>query len=579
MTWSFCPVVDGRVLPDWRTSAPAASDLPPADLLTLLVDWPGEIALVHDPPILTADGQRDSDAEARLFRAETNVLAAYGYALAVLAFVGLPNPSSIHRAIARAVLQAEAPTVAADPHICGLLAQALADAASELRADLLPLQLTTTDPAGSQHTRRLGSKGWVDGAPSEAATRDYESLLSTEGMFGVDAFYAGWVERRYGDVGATHARAVREKARTRWEDYTATPLFAELKGFGNVAVLSLWIDPAAPVVPAKWPVFLCSVLWSAVVKPKLDRAAMRHAPAVPLFTNRALHEVRHHVTVRQDGDEIHALSARGELVGRFAAPVLNQGALDLVRSGLAELPRLTVERLLRGWARNVFDQARSDVNPFNRIVYDGGWEGLAEKYEINSKDRALLPRIVEVLSRYRGGRRDIPPLVSYWLTPAAPGRRAELRLDVGEALAPGFVHRLPKDVKGRERWLLPVLPEPHLFGRGNEHQALCDLQWEMLIVFRERVEDLAEGGVELNEADRQALADRSGLGRDTVDRALDEWSTRPDAWLRTLATGRFRLVDEGASRLLAEAAKITRGARRGGRANADKKRREPKHRP
>lgn len=576
MTWSFCPVVNGRVLPDWYSSAPAVPD-PPADILTLFMDWPGEIALVRDPPLLTADGQRDSDAEARLFRSETNVLAAYGYALAVLAFVGLPNPSSIHRAIARTVLQAEAPTVAANPHICGLLAQALADAASELRADLLPIQLTTTDSTGAPYTRRLGSKGWVDGAPSETSTKDQEKLLSTEGMFGVDAFYADWVERRYGDAGATHARVVREKARARWEDYQATPLFAEYKGFGNVAVLSLWIDPAAPVVPARWPLFLCSVLWSTVVKPKLDRAAMRHAPAIPLFTNRALYDMRHHVTVRQDGDELHALSAKGELVGRFAVPALNQDTLNLVRSSLIALPRLTVERLLRGWARNVFDQAQSGVNPFNRIVYDGGWEGLAERYEINSKDRALLPRIVEVLSRYRGGRRDIPPLVSYWLTPAAPGRRTELRIEVGEALAPGFVHRLPKDVKGRERWLLPVLAEPHLFGRRNEHQALCDLQWEILIIFRERAEAFAENGIDLSEADRQALADRSGLSRDTVERALGEWSNRQDAWLQTLPTGHFRLVDDGASQLLAEAARLTRSARRGGKANAAKKRREAKN--
>lgn len=77
---------------------------------------------------------------------------------------------------------------------------------------------------------------------------------------------------------------------------------------------------------------------------------------------------------------------------------------------------------------------------------------------------------------------------------------------------------------------------------------------------RKRVEELAEGGVELNETDLQSLADRRGLSGDTVNRALDERSTRPDAWLRTLATSRFGLVDDGVSRILGEAAKVTRAA-------------------
>jgi hypothetical protein len=247
-----------------------------------------------------------------------------------------------------------------------------------------------------------------------------------------------------------------------------------------------------------------------------------------------------------------------------------------LRSGIEHLPRLTVERLLRGWARDVFDQARRGVNPFTRLVYAGGWEGLAERYAINAYDRALLPQIIEALFRYRGGRRDLPPLVGgYWLTPAAPKRRAELRLDVGEALAPGYVHRLPSSVIGRDRWLLPVLAEPYLFGRRNDHQVLCDLQWDILILLRERAERLKAGGVPITASDMRTLAARRHLDDAVVGQAITEWSSRPDAWLRPAAAGRYTLADENANALLVEAANITENARKGGAARAARQRRDP----
>lgn len=539
-TWEIVSADDDQ---EWTLG----DDLP--DLSKL----PRALTLALKPRLLCADGSQDLAAErlafARTTAGELHVLGAY--LLAILA-TGVPHP--LHQAIARAVLTEDFKID--DAASVDALARALADAASGLRRALLP---SIAEGRGDRAVLRLANDAAIDG------------------MFHYDAIAADWIERTYGEHGARYAAAIRLKSRERWEEYTnRNPLFQGLLP-GDAPLFVLWVDLGEQPYPARWPWGLCSTLWQAVVRPKLDRTFMQIAPAMPLLTWQHQHDVRKAVETREVQGQIQSLNEAGDVVGRFAVPVLDQSAVELLRAGIDNLPRLTVERLLRGWSRDVFDQARRDVNPYNRLVYAGGWDGLAERYNINTKDQSLLPAIVEALYLYRGGRKDIPALVAdRWITTAAPGRRAELRLDIGEALAPGFVSRLPADVRGRDRWLLPVLPEPYLFGWRPKHQALCDLQWDILILIRERAEALKAGGVRINGADVQKLADRRGIDVEMVEQALHAWSTRDDSWLRLGAPGRYTLVDEGATKLLIEAANIVANARQGGAARAALQRRPPR---
>ncbi len=530
MSWDIIDAVRGRSLFGSSTD---------------ITQIPTALAIVASPPILDDTGARDTTAERRAFgNAGASELHFMGVCL--LTVLATPDPHALHHAIARTVL---AELRVDDVTAVDLLARELAVAAGGLQRALRPDQAEVR-PA------------------SDAAI---------DGIFHYDALAADWVERSYGAYGAAYAAEVRTNARARWEAYTRrNPLFAGILP-GDAPLFVLWVDPSEFPFPARWPLGLCrDVLWPGVVQPKMEREFTKHAPALPLEVWTAQHDVRHATEIQDAGHEVHALNDVGEVVGRFASPVLDQAAVELLRSGIEHLPRLTVERLLRGWARDVFDQARRGVNPFTRLVYAGGWEGLAERYDINSKDRAMLPGIIEALYLYRGSRRSLPAIVAdRWLRAASPGRRAELRLDIGEVLAPGYVHRLPSNVTGRDRWLLPVLVEPYLFGRRNDHQALCDLQWDILILFRERAERLKTGGVPITASDMRTLAARRHLDDTVVGQAILEWSSRPDAWLRPAAAGRYTLMDENANALLVEAANITENARKGGAARAARQRRDP----
>ena len=226
---------------------------------------------------------------------------------------------------------------------------------------------------------------------------------------------------------------------------------------------------------------------------------------------------------------------------------------------------LTFERVIRGLTRRAYQQAVEGVNPYTRLVYPGGFEKFAAEHSVSDRERKGLVAMFEALQNYRRDARDVAPILTYWLRKASPAGRAELRIDVGEALVPGYVSTLPA---GPGRWLLPVLEVPFLdFADRARHGALCALQWSILGELRERVEDYAAYGA--LDVDVAALASKiDGLTGPDGDRARLAWIEGPAPWLRADARGRVALLDDGADRLLKEAAAYTGNARKGGQALA-----------
>ncbi len=324
-------------------------------------------------------------------------------------------------------------------------------------------------------------------------------------------------------------------------------------------------DDSSPGSPPRWLRLLACALWADLWRPGALFESARIAPAMPQLVRRSLAAVRHGRALRdadRGGLEYRALD--GSVVARFVAPALNQKQLEAMRRGVEHLRGVLFEAVIRGLVRATFAQAVEGINPYTRLVYGRGFEGLAKAYRINSKDRAKLPSLFAAMAAYRGADRTLPPIVAaYWTTGATRGRPAELRIDVGEALAPGYASVVARraDRESGDPWLLPVLPLPVLAipgARGNDYAALCDLQWELLALFRARAEEGRDrGGWLLSAADVGALVDRAGLSSKLAGAWREPWTQGEGAWLREVGGGRLALADGAAAELLSQGGDYT----------------------
>jgi hypothetical protein len=354
------------------------------------------------------------------------------------------------------------------------------------------------------------------------------------------------------------------------------------EAFGGQAVLpgtprpaagelwGLWFElDAAAGDPPRWLARLARALWADVWRPRVLFESAKRAPALPLLVRRSFVQLRQGAELRDGtagGFEYRALD--GTVVARFRAPALNRKQLDAMRRGVEHLRGVLFEAVIRGLVRDAFRQGAAGINPFNRLVYPHGFEGFAASHGINSQYRAKLPELFEAMAAYRGADRTLPPLISgWWTTPATRGRPAELRTDVGEALATGYasvVKHMADTVTG-DALLLPVLPLPLLAIPGAsraDFAALCDLQWELLTLFRARAEEGRDlGGWLLAAADMRAVADRAALRSSLAAAWREPWTKGDGAWLRELPDGRLALADHGATELLREAADKSTEAR------------------
>ena len=392
-----------------------------------------------------------------------------------------------------------------------------------------------------------------DAAPTETSAG---AVLAWDAAFALEL-------EGIGAGGREAAGATRTNAAARW-----TASEARLLPGGAPDLWRLWQGLDDRPERPRWLATLASVLWIDRWRASYALELSKHAPAMPLLLRRQLADLRHGNKVRTDGDGTHYIAADGTIVGRFVAPALSLDQLERMRAGVDHLRGVTFERVIRGLALKAFSLAADGARLYNLAVYLGGFEAFAKEHGINSKDRARLPEIFEAIKAYRGGDRDIPPIIAdYWVQPSKPGRPAELRVTIGEALLPMFVSSLLPGRKD-DRWLLPVLPVPDLaFVGGTQQWRMIDLQWDILTEFRARAEEYAQHeGVYLSRDDERRLA--GDLRPDIVRRAIERWATGDGAWLKRTEGGRLRLAGEGPHALIREAALVVETAKKGGRTRA-----------
>lgn len=604
--WDLVPMVQGVPEPNWREHIPATNT--PASLAQMFQRFSGELALVRRAPLLVpGTTTRDHRAEERAFASEATPTSLYLHALGILALLAADVLNPVHHAVARSALEKEAPDRLNQLPVVDLLARTLQEAAASLLTAFRALNiLGESGPAdaaadvnfdhwaeGDEVARQRLLAAWTERQRKEMANR----WPVRDGMFAFDAVFADWVEVYLREPGRAYAEEVRETSRARWAAYSQTTgfLFPELKLYGDAELLALWVDitrgpltdgPERGPVPARWPRGLCRQLWHAIVRPKAERMP-RNPPAVTAYAQTQITLFRAPAGTREAFDGVEVLDSSNVVIGRYLdrsdiVKVDADAVQDLLRSGIDQMPRLMVERLIRGWLIDVDQQARDGKNPFNRIEYEGGYAEVADRYGINSKDRHLLPSVLEALAQYRANDPFFPPIISrpYHLGQTR-GRRAKLWIDVGAALAPGYVHKLPESIRGPARWLFPLpftrerlLPELS-FANNRYWPALCDFQWRIIGELRARTEEATTVGVVFDEAMLQQLASVTGIPKPLAEQAIATWVNGDHPWLRRASSGRITFQSEAAVEMLRDALRIEASARRGGQASAAKKRAVP----
>ena len=420
-------------------------------------------------------------------------------------------------------------------------------------------------PGLAVHLRRLAAVLGVD--DSQPPASDHEALQQRDGMLLWDALFCDYLEGICGAVGADAAKDLREEARSRW----AALIDAEspdLDAAGRSRqAWERWLPVAAEDETATGdycPALLALARVLVVAGQARPRLPVKHNAIFPAIARRTRDQLamwRHGVQTRdrEDGG-LDLLSRTGATVAVF--PALELTHLARLRAGVEAGQGLLLERVIRRLVRDAHGQAVEGINPFNRLAYRGGWIGFARAAGVvKNDDRASLPALFEALRHYRGSRRDLPPALDYWHCRGwgAHGRSeaGELRVDVGEALWPGYVGRTPR---GPGRHLLPTFDLPALdFTSPRLYLPLAQLQWYLLTELRERVRELADfGGVHLDTKTVHQLADRAGIRIEIALKALRVWSDRDraDGWLHRTSEDRYTLRDLQARALLLDAADL-----------------------
>lgn len=324
---------------------------------------------------------------------------------------------------------------------------------------------------------------------------------------------------------------------------------AQVLAGGNAARLwRAWADPTRLSRP-RWLEILADAVWLDQVRPYLENKRSYYPAIARDVPDRFMRAQRARVTRAMPTPlGYEALAANGVVVARFAA--IEQSNLEAIQRGALVMRKPLAEQVIRTLVLDAHDQRARGVEPHIRLVYSGGIEALAARAGIKKQGASAEIRdLLEALQSFRGARLDAPDMLMARLLGSSPGRKAELIVTLGTALAPGYAQELKRAKKRHgEAWLLPVLPIPSLPTVDKRSLAnLYSLQWQILVEMRGALGELDHGWV-LAKITATA-ADRSEVDRRTANKAVEHWLNAPDAWLRPTTPGRVTLAEEGALNL------------------------------
>ncbi len=232
-------------------------------------------------------------------------------------------------------------------------------------------------------------------------------------------------------------------------------------------------------------------------------------------------------------DKVRA--AGGKVLGSVSVPHLEgDAAKALINRGLAGFGHVVGHRLVDAVVRRAWMAHEAGHALPNRVVWEGGWSGMAAEVMGKQRDTGQLRAIVEVGCglRFKGDGFEATGLWSKTERRGGPGKPGEVALVVNDPLLPGFALSMKRaDATGRmslreARRLVPLLAHEPPVGavRPNEAGAVWGLSRRFVLCLVDESEQLAKGGgVRLLRNDWERLAKDAGLDPRLLERVLRSW--------------------------------------------------------
>lgn len=359
-------------------------------------------------------------------------------------------------------------------------------------------------------------------------------------MLAWDALLVEALER-IGATGKIAADAVREKALSRWGARETTP---------PVEIWCLWHThyrraPEDQAEPERSPAamrILARALWRDVVAPALELEARKPASLV-----RAVHveATLFHSRAPKYEASSRSLTFEGR---KLADSVTATFDIDVITRGLSLIGSVASHELFHWEVTTGHERHLQGVASPHVIEIPGGWVGLARQLNLKEKYAHDLRAIVVAQASFRftfpdGSRGNMLVLNE---RPAVGRSRAQVRIELGTVLMPGYVHS--SGLPARERKLVPLLRERvPLYGRPNEHGEQRTMSLVVMAQLRDRARELVtEGGVKITHDEFTSHAARAGLPRKLIVPVVSHWlegDTRAPAFLKKVGQERYTLSD------------------------------------
>lgn len=256
--------------------------------------------------------------------------------------------------------------------------------------------------------------------------------------------------------------------------------------------------------------------------------------------------------VRSGGKVVGSISVADMKVPQMTG----DAAKALINRGLTGFGHVVGHRLVDAVVRRAWAAHEAGEVDARRVVWERGWQGMAEAVMGKQKDTGELRAIVDVGVglRFEGAGFEAKGLWSYTERRGGPGRPGEVAMVLNDPLLPGFALSMKRaDKTGRlslreGRRLVPLLAYEPPVGAVHDREAgaVWGLSRRFVLYLVDQAEQLArDGGVRLLRGDWEKLAREAGLDTRRVEKVLRSWEVgeselapellRRDADLWTLA--------------------------------------------
>jgi hypothetical protein len=339
-----------------------------------------------------------------------------------------------------------------------------------------------------------------------------------DGMLRLDAHHVALAEELSTDECADE---IRDEARARLAAYIA--------GGGQEDLWRPWLE-ADLFHLLRW---LGPEVWASDVKPRVSGVTRQ---SIPALSHRVLEAIRKAFLdprrkLRLTGGTATILDRDGEPVAFATSQSSGSDGHRESERVLGATQRLTGHRLLRWVVSRAFSRVNAHTANARTIRVPGGLSGLAESLRLSGRKGA--DEVREALDVFQAFAIEFPDgsrghVLRWHHRPAAPGRPAEVLIDVAEPLCPIYIARLPKGgLSNREARMLVPVPEdpPPLPRHPRHHAAAALLQLRVLAEIRDCASALVTTGwVRIPGARWRLLCEESAFPFELLGDLLRAWA-------------------------------------------------------